>query len=113
LVPNVPSKSRRLLYIADNGLPTFVHMHMLDADKLLTAGAKPSKELNLHCKSPHQAGRRRSEGRNSAFIRKRDVQLGKNSHCSRMRAGHLDGGTASDHPEPIDVTAGVGRLQIC
>jgi hypothetical protein len=42
-----------LFHIADDGLPTLVHMNMLDADNLLTAITQASKDLNLHCISPH------------------------------------------------------------
>jgi hypothetical protein len=34
---------------------------VLDADELLAAVTQASKDLNLHCISPHQARRRRSE----------------------------------------------------
>jgi hypothetical protein len=43
--------------IADDSLPTIVHMDMLDANKLLTAIAEPSKYLDLGGISPHQTGR--------------------------------------------------------
>jgi hypothetical protein len=41
------------LHITDDGLPTLVHMNMLNADNLLTAVAQASKNLNLRCISPH------------------------------------------------------------
>jgi hypothetical protein len=43
--------------IPDDGLPAFVHMNMLDADKLLTAVTQTSKNLNLGRISPHQTSR--------------------------------------------------------
>ena len=43
-----------LLHIADNGLPTVIHMDMFDADKLLPAVAQALKDFNLGCISPHQ-----------------------------------------------------------
>ena len=42
-----------LLHIADDGLPTIVHMNVLDADKLLAAVTQASKNLNLRRISPH------------------------------------------------------------
>jgi hypothetical protein len=40
-------------HVADDGLPAFVHMNMLNADKLLPAVTQPSKNLYLGCISPH------------------------------------------------------------
>ena len=54
-----------LFHIADDGLATIVHMDVLDADKLLPAIPKASKNLNLGRISSHQTSRRRSEGDNS------------------------------------------------
>jgi hypothetical protein len=42
-----------ILRIADNGLSTVVHMHMLDADKLMSSIAEPSKDFDVHRKSSH------------------------------------------------------------
>jgi hypothetical protein len=39
--------------IADDGLPTVIHMDVLDADKLLSTIAKPSEYLDLSRVSPH------------------------------------------------------------
>jgi hypothetical protein len=66
-------------------------MDVLDADKLVSAVTQASKNLNLHCISPHQASRRRPERRNSVLIRKGDIQLGEDRHSGCMRTGHLDG----------------------
>ena len=52
-------------HIADESLPTIVHMDVLDANKLVPAITQASKDLNLGCIGPHQASRRRSEGDNS------------------------------------------------
>jgi undecaprenyl pyrophosphate phosphatase UppP len=68
---NIPAEVRdltlriRLFHIADDGLPTIVHIDVLDADKLLPAVTQASTNLNLGCVSPHQTSRRRSERRNS------------------------------------------------
>jgi hypothetical protein len=43
----------RLFHIADDCLPAVVHMHMLDAVKLLPAVTQPSKNLYLGRISPH------------------------------------------------------------
>jgi hypothetical protein len=43
----------RFFHIPDDGLPTIVHMDMLDADNLLASASKASKNLNLGRKSPH------------------------------------------------------------
>jgi len=37
----------RLSHIADNGLPTVIHMNMLDADNLMSAVTQASKNLYL------------------------------------------------------------------
>jgi hypothetical protein len=66
-------------------------MHVLDADKLLPAITQASKNLNLHCVSPHQTSRRRSECRNSALCCEGHIQLGENRHRGCVRAGHLNG----------------------
>jgi hypothetical protein len=60
-------------HIANDGLPTIVHMDVLDADKLLAAGSQATKNLNLGRISPHQTSRRRSEGRNSLLRCEGDV----------------------------------------
>jgi hypothetical protein len=39
-------------HIANDGLPTVVHVHMLDADKLVTVVTQASKDLNLGCIGP-------------------------------------------------------------
>jgi hypothetical protein len=52
LIPNVPSNSRRPLYIADNGLPTFVHMNVLDTEIAARRFAGVEEpQLGLH--KPH------------------------------------------------------------
>src|SRR5208282_4344836 len=53
-------------HIADDGLPTVVHMDVLDADKLLTAVTQASKNLHLHRKGPKQTTRSRGVRRNSS-----------------------------------------------
>jgi hypothetical protein len=39
--------------IANDGLPSVVHMHMLHTHELLSASTQPSEYLNLSCVSPH------------------------------------------------------------
>lgn len=82
---------RNSFQIADDGLTAIAHTNMLDAHELLTAATQASKDLNLGCISPHQASRGRSEGGNSTFIRKGDIQPRENGHCGCMGASHLDG----------------------
>ena len=43
----------RLFHIADAGLPTVIHMDVLDADNFLFAVTQASKDLNLGCIRPH------------------------------------------------------------
>jgi hypothetical protein len=52
----------RLFHIADDRPATVIYVHMLDADKLLSAITQASKNLNLGRISPHQTSRSRSEG---------------------------------------------------
>ena len=44
----------RLFHIADDGLPTVVHMNMLNSNKLLPAVTQASKDFHLHRKCLHQ-----------------------------------------------------------
>jgi hypothetical protein len=85
-----------LFQIADDGLPTIVHMDVLDADKLLPTVTQASKDLNLGGISFHQTSRCRSERRNAALTCKGDVQLGENRHGGCVRTGHLDGERSLD-----------------
>jgi hypothetical protein len=48
---------------------------MLDADKLLPAGAQAPKDLNLGCESPHQASRRRPEGGKRCTVKVSDYAI--------------------------------------
>jgi hypothetical protein len=52
----------RLFHIADDRPATVIYVHMLDADKLLSAITQASKNLNLGRISPDQTSRSRSEG---------------------------------------------------
>jgi hypothetical protein len=81
----------RLLHIADDGLPTIVHMDVLDADKLLPAVAQAAKDLNLGCVSPHQTSRRRSRTPQLAalFLRRRPAW--REPPWRLCGTGHLDG----------------------
>ena len=47
----------RLLHIADEGLPTIVHMDVLDTHNLLTAVPQASKNFHLHRIRPEQTSR--------------------------------------------------------
>jgi hypothetical protein len=78
-----------LSHIADDSLPTFVHVDMLDANKLLPATTQPSKNLNLGRIGPHQTSRSRSERRNPSLCSKSAIQLGENCHGGCVCAGHL------------------------
>jgi hypothetical protein len=50
----VASTVRILLFnVADDRLPTIVHVDMLDAHKLLPSATQASENLNLGCVSPH------------------------------------------------------------
>jgi hypothetical protein len=78
-------------HIANDGLPTIVHVDVLDAHKLLPAVTQAAKDLNLAGISSHQPGRSRSERRNPPLCSKTAIQLGENCHGGRVRAGHLNG----------------------
>src|SRR6516164_1943502 len=67
-------------HVPDNGLPTLIHMDMLDPDKLLPAVAQASKHLDLGRISPHQTRRRRSDRRNSPLRSKAATQLSEDGH---------------------------------
>ena len=62
-----------LFHIAYDGLPTLIHMNVLDAHKLLPSVAQASKNLNLGRISPHQTSRSRSERRNSLLCCEGDI----------------------------------------
>jgi hypothetical protein len=81
----------RPFHIADDGLPTLVHMDMLDPDKLLPAVTQSPKNLDLCCISPHQTGRRRPECRYSLLRPKGTVHLSEDGYGGCVRACHLDG----------------------
>jgi hypothetical protein len=57
-------------HIADDRLPTIIHMDVLDADKLVTAIPQASKNLNLRRKCSEQTSRSRSERRNPPLCSK-------------------------------------------
>jgi len=59
--------------VANDSLPTVVHMDVLHTNKLVPAVTQAPKDLNLGRISPHQARRRRTEHRNSALIRTHPV----------------------------------------
>ena len=87
---NAP-RPRPAFHIADDGLPTIIHMDVLDAHKLLPAVAQAAKDLNLGGISSHQPGRSRPKRRNPSLCSKTAIQLGENCHGGRVRAGHLNG----------------------
>ena len=78
-------------HIADDGLPTIVHMDMFDADNLLSAMTQPSKNLNLRRIRSEQTSRSRPKRRNSPLCSKTAIQLGENCHGGCVCAGHLHG----------------------
>jgi hypothetical protein len=66
LLHKSPPRGRiRLFHIANDGPPTIMDMHMLDANKLLPAVTQASKNLNLHRICFEQTSRSRSERCNS------------------------------------------------
>ena len=73
----------RRFHIADDGLPTVIHMNVLDADKLLPAITQASKQLYLHRKCLHQTRRRRRECRNSPLRSEGGVVTAANRWCSK------------------------------
>ena len=84
------------LHIADDGLPTVVHMDVVDVDKLLTAVTQASKNLRLHHIRSEQTTRSRCVRRNSALRSEATVELAEYGHRCRMRTGHLDGERSFD-----------------
>ncbi len=72
--------------VANEGLPTIVYMHMLDADNLVPASAQASQNFHLHRVSLHRASRSRSECRNPPLRSKSAVQLSEHRHCCRVGA---------------------------
>jgi hypothetical protein len=71
-------------HIADDSLPTIVHVDVLDAHKLLPAVTQAAKDLNLGGISSHQPGRSRSERRNPPLCSKTAIQLGENGHVAAL-----------------------------
>jgi hypothetical protein len=80
-----------LFHIANDGLPSIVHMNVLDTHKLMTAITQPSKNLNLRRIRSEQTSRRRPKRRNPPLCSKSAIQLGENGHGGCVCAGHLNG----------------------
>jgi hypothetical protein len=81
----------RRYHIADGGMPTVVHVYMLDTDKLLPPCTQASENFHLHCIRLHQTSRSRSESRYPSFRSKTAIHLYKYWHCCCVGAGHLNG----------------------
>ena len=78
------------IHITDNGLPAITDVDVLDADILLAAAAKPSKNLDLGCIGPQQPRRSGSKRRHPLLVPLPTPEPSQNRHSSRVRAGHLD-----------------------
>ena len=80
----------RFFHVANKGLPTVVHMDVLDANALLPAMTQASKHLYLHRKCLHQTSCSRRECRNSPLRSEATVELAEYGHRRRVRARHLN-----------------------
>jgi hypothetical protein len=85
-------------HIADDSLPTIVHMDMFDADNLLSAMTQASKNLNLRRIRSEQTSRSRPKRCNSPLCCEGRVQLSKDRHGGCVRISNLRCSQTSSPP---------------